>query len=187
MQKDVDTKASKRPPFALGAAVFLAVASVNADEHHVHGHQHGSIAAHVHGEAELNIVVDGLDVLVEFISPLENLLGFEHAPETAEQQQAFDDLQQHLMDYRALFTLTNAQCEQTDQHSDNPFAEAHTTHAEWQGEYLLHCDQFGNAASLQPQLFSTYRGVEKLTIQLITAQGQSQFTVSKNSDGIPLR
>lgn len=161
-------------------------ASLLAD-HDNHEHAHTSAEAHVHGEAELNIVVEGEDVLVEFISPLENLLGFEHAPETAAQKQAYEDMEQQLTDYRALFTITNADCEQTEHQHETPFAEAHATHAEWHGEYHLRCDEFGNAASLVPQLFSTYPGVEKMSIQLISAQGQSQFIVTKSSDGIPLR
>lgn len=181
------TTRQKCRPFALGVAVLLLAASVSADEHHDHGHQHGSTAAHVHGEAELNLVVDGQQLLVEFISPLENLLGFEHAPQTAEQKQAYQDLQQQLTDYRSLFTLTNAECVQTEQHSEAPFADEHAGHAEWHGEYHLQCTEFGNDASLEPQLFSSYPGVEKLSIQLISAKGQSQFIVSKDNDRIPLQ
>ena len=157
-----------------------------AEGEHEH-HHHAPAEAHVHGEAELNIVIDGEQVLVEFISPLENLLGFEHEPETAEQKQAVLDLQQHLADYRALFFITDAQCEQIEQHNEDPFAAGRTTHAEWHGEYHLSCNEFDNATSLKPQLFSTYPGLEKLIIQLISAQGQSQFIVSKDSGFIPLQ
>jgi hypothetical protein len=188
--KNVDMKTTtglKSRPFALGVAVLLLAASVSADDHYAHGHQHGSTAAHVHGEAELNLVVHGQQLLVEFISPLENLLGFEHAPQTAEQKQAYRDLQQRLTDYRSLFTLFDAECVQTEQHRDAPFTDEHAGHAEWHGEYHLLCTDFGNNASLEPQLFSSFPSVEKLSMQLISAKGQSQFIVSKDSDRIPLQ
>jgi hypothetical protein len=166
-----------------------ASSSLLADhEHHEHEHHdHASAEAHVHGEAELNIVVDGEDVLIEFISPLENLLGFEYAPETAEQKRAYQELETHLTDYRALFSLSNAQCEQTEQHNEAPFSGEHAGHAEWHGEYHLHCKGLDGTVSLQPTLFSSYPGVEKLNIQLITGLGQSQFILSDDNGRIPLQ
>jgi hypothetical protein len=38
-------------------------------------------AAHVHGAGSLEIAIDGAAVQINLYSPLDNLLGFEHAPE----------------------------------------------------------------------------------------------------------
>jgi hypothetical protein len=169
------------------AALSMTTAVLAEDQHAHDDHNHASAEAHVHGEAELNLVVDGQQLLVEFISPLDNLLGFEHAPQTAEQTQAYHDLEQQLTDYRVLFSISNADCVQTEQQTEVLFAEEHVGHAEWHGEYHLHCTEFGNEASLELQLFSNYPGVEILSIQLISAKGQSQSIASKGSDHIPLQ
>lgn len=47
--------------------------------------EHGS---HVHGEAVLNIAIDGEKVAVELDSPLFNFTGFEHEAETKDDKQA---------------------------------------------------------------------------------------------------
>jgi Protein of unknown function (DUF2796) len=47
-------------------------------------HQHG---AHVHGTATLNIAVEGQTAMVEFESPAESIIGFEHKAKTAAEQQ----------------------------------------------------------------------------------------------------
>lgn len=173
--------------------IALAATGLQAaeDEHHEHNHnhdnEHQSYAAHVHGEAVLNIVIDGELILAEFISPLENLLGFEHEPETAEQKQAYQDLLQDLADSQAVFGVSDARCTQTGQQSESPFTEAGHAHAEWHGEYYLECRDIGEAAHIKPQLFTAYPGVEKLTVQLISTLGQSQHIVTSNNDTIPLR
>ena len=46
----------------------------------------GSLDAHVHGEAELNIVIEGRELLMELESPSFNLVGFEHEPQSLNQQ-----------------------------------------------------------------------------------------------------
>ncbi|WP_297810089.1 DUF2796 domain-containing protein [uncultured Methylophaga sp.] len=181
---------------ALGSviAALLSVstsAAVVADEQHDHhdhhGHQHSSTEAHVHGEAALNLVIDGQTLLVEFISPMENLLGFEHAPKTEQQKQSYQQLLRQLAGYRSLFSIPGGQCQLTDQHHKPPFNDASGKHAEWQGEYHLSCDELEQADRLQPEIFSAFPGVEKLTVQLISTKGQSQFILSKDSDPVPLR
>ena len=46
--------------------------------------QHGT---HEHGAALLNIALDGPDLVLEFISPAINIVGFEYAPSTNEQME----------------------------------------------------------------------------------------------------
>ena len=45
----------------------------------------GSLEAHVHGEASLNLVLDEHSLFVEFESPAYNLVGFEHEPKNQTQ------------------------------------------------------------------------------------------------------
>ena len=64
-----------------------------------------SVEAHVHGDAELGIVLEGNRVTVELESPLYNVLGFESAPGTDEQREAVRVAEVRLRDPGSLFTF----------------------------------------------------------------------------------
>jgi hypothetical protein len=66
---------------ALGATLSLFV-SISA--HAASSHQH---EAHVHGDGALNIAIDATDLQLELKVPGANVVGFEHAPKTAEQRE----------------------------------------------------------------------------------------------------
>lgn len=46
---------------------------------------------HEHGTANLNIAVDSNDILLEFISPAVNIIGFEHMPNNTGQQRVLNN------------------------------------------------------------------------------------------------
>ena len=66
-----------------GAAVFVltyvAAGTTGAETSH---------GAHEHGAAKVELVLEGSDVLVNFASPLYNLIGFEHAPRDDQDREA---------------------------------------------------------------------------------------------------
>lgn len=67
--------------------------------------------AHEHGAATLNVVLDGEDLTMEFISPAVNLVGFEYEPSTDADVQAVNGVLAVLEDASALFATTgNADC-----------------------------------------------------------------------------
>lgn len=61
-----------------------------------HAQDQQGLEPHVHGVAELTAALDGNTLSVGLHSPLDNLVGFEHAPETAEQKAAWDGLLERL-------------------------------------------------------------------------------------------
>ena len=61
-------------PFAL-----LPLAVAHAHDDHDHDHAHGTLGAHEHGVAKLNVVLDDNTLELELDSPAMNLVGFEHA------------------------------------------------------------------------------------------------------------
>jgi len=63
------------------------------------------VDAHVHGGASLAIAVDGNSVTAELETPLYNLLGFEHTPETAEQKEAVEKAEKKLGEPNALISF----------------------------------------------------------------------------------
>ena len=66
---------------AAAAVVLAGVASGAAAAETSHG-------AHEHGAAEIELAVEGSDVVVNFTSPMYNLVGFEHAPRDEQDHEA---------------------------------------------------------------------------------------------------
>ncbi|WP_213865253.1 zinc uptake protein ZrgA [Vibrio crassostreae] len=66
--------------------------------------------AHVHGQVEVNIAQDGQELLVEVTAPGADVVGFEHAPETAEQKKVFEQAIAQLNKPDELFSFNNASC-----------------------------------------------------------------------------
>jgi len=69
-----------------------------------------SHSAHVHGQVEVNIAQDGQELLVEVTAPGADVVGFEHAPETAEQKKVFEQAIAQLNKPDELFSFNNANC-----------------------------------------------------------------------------
>lgn len=76
---------------ALGFGALVAAASTTA------------APAHQHGVAALQVAVDGKRLEIQFESPLDNLLGFEHAPRTEAQRQAVRSMKQRFEAAATLF------------------------------------------------------------------------------------
>src|SRR5690606_20886978 len=53
-------------------------------------------AAHEHGVADLRVAAEGNTVVIEFDSPLDNLVGFEHAPRDDAQRMALRTAEKRL-------------------------------------------------------------------------------------------
>jgi len=100
-------------PIALTSALFAPLVLIGpgapaADEHH-HDHdaeqrQHG---AHVHGIAALNLAREGNEVRIELDSPAANIVGFEHAPSSADDHAVLDRAVATLHDGDRLFKFND--------------------------------------------------------------------------------
>ena len=66
----------------------------------------GSLDAHVHGEAELNIVFEGRELLMELESPSFNLVGFEHEPQSLDQQKLVENTIEKLNNFRQIASIS---------------------------------------------------------------------------------
>ncbi len=96
---------------ALALVIGLSLtATANADEYRQHD-------AHVHGQVEFNIAQDGKDLLLEITAPGADVVGFEHAPENSQQEQALKQAVAALKDSNKLFVINQqAKCVVEDVH-----------------------------------------------------------------------
>jgi len=72
---------------------------IQAEEKHHH-------KAHVHGVAQLNVVLEDNELYIEFISPAANIVGFEHQPKTEKQKDAVKNAIKALKAGEELFALS---------------------------------------------------------------------------------
>ncbi|MBE4298101.1 zinc uptake protein ZrgA [Vibrio parahaemolyticus] len=86
-------------------------------------------SAHVHGHVEFNIAQDGSDLLLEITAPGADVVGFEHAPENAEQEKTLQHAVATLEDSNALFAINpQAQCEIEEVHVEHSLGGQHEEH-----------------------------------------------------------
>lgn len=81
------------------------------------------LGSHEHGAALLNVAIDGDELFLELESPWDNLIGFEHTPETEEQHQLFDAAMALLESPGKLFTLTGGNCSLTNSAIESGLSE----------------------------------------------------------------
>lgn len=73
-------------------------------------HHDGGVQAHVHGVAELFVVMSGEQLIIELYSPAMNLLGFEHYVDSPEQKISVSTAKTLLADATRLFQFNAAVC-----------------------------------------------------------------------------
>lgn len=162
--------------------------------------------AHVHGLAQLSVAVDGGQVQIQLESPLDSLLGFEHAPRNAQQRETVRAMAKHLRQAGGLFVLTAAAgCQLTGvdlqsaalpaellqaQTTASPVTPTVSTktagagaHADLQASFSFTCSQPAALHSLQLQLFAAFPGLRQIDAQLATANKQRATRLTaKNPD-----
>ena len=160
-------------------------------------------APHEHGVAVLRVVSEGATLMIEFVSALDNLVGFEHAPRTDAQRTAMGAAQARLRDAAALLQLSaEAECVlqevvlespwlqgARDEHDrgqdhdhdvspDHEHASAPSAaHAEMVALYHYECAAPHKLERLHTRLFDAFPRLHEVRAQSATAKGQGAATL----------
>lgn len=163
------------------------------DAPHAHAESASSLGKHEHGLGELDVALDGNLLELEWRSPAANLLGFEHAPRSAEQRAVVTRVQAQLGEAATLFGIpAAADCRLAESQLDSPlFAAApgdeheheHEQpagmHNEVHARYRFTCRQPAALEALDlGELFRRFPATEKLQVQLIGPHGQQGSELS---------
>ena len=164
-----------------------------------------SPVSHVHGNAELNVVLMEKQLQVEFVSPAINLLGFERPPITDVESATMNNTIKQLQHGGWLIEGVPSTCQLSTEEFEAPFFEERESnkhdhehesskhdhehesskheaeaHSNFRVRYLYDCD-----AALKKQLrilaFDHYNGIETLTVQWITNQMQGYTQLSRDN------
>lgn len=173
-------------PFAL---LPLAVAHAHDD----HDHAHGTLAAHEHGVAKLNAVLDGNTLELELDSPAMNLVGFEHMASSEADKAKVAAVRQQLEQPLKLFGLAAAAgCKEDQQALESPLfgdaakadddADEHEkghVHSDINGHYQLTCAAPEKLAQIDlAPFYKAFPATQKINVQLIGPNGQKGVETS---------
>lgn len=131
--------------------------------------------AHVHGEARLEIIVEGSELAIRFASPLDGLLGFERAPRTAAEKQALHTMKTTLESSARVFSLPpEAGCTAQPAKITTPvFADKVTAgHLDLDADYRWHCAQPAALRAIDTRLFAEFPRLKRITVDFVGPAGQ---------------
>jgi hypothetical protein len=170
-------------PFALLPLATGAFA--HSDDEHEHA-EHGSLGAHEHGAAQLNVVLDGKVLELQLESPAMNLVGFEHEAKSDADKAKVAAAHSQLEQPQVLFGLNAGECSISQTELESPLfgghAEAHEhenehehehEHSDIDAHYTLNCAQPDELQQIDlTELFKRFPGTQKIQVQLIGPNGQ---------------
>ena len=168
----------------------------------------GSLEAHVHGKASLNLVLDGQSLFIEFESPAYNLVGFEHEPKDQIQQKEVQDTLSLLSRPRKVFGFSaQAGClvesvsvtttmagvgkntvgyeeehheEEHHDHSDGDSTNKES-HSEFKANYLMTCSEPEKLRTIEFKLLKEFLGLKSVQVQWINGEGQGYIELDAES------
>jgi hypothetical protein len=193
---------------AISAAILALAASASVWAH--------SPGAHVHGLAVLEIAIDSETVQVNLITPLHNLVGFEHAPGNEKQRQAVKSMASKLRQAGNLFILAPAaQCRSTavrlessvlspdllmavppvgksaDTNAGGPGDASRTelngAHGELEAVWQFQCSNPQALQGMDVKLFEAFQGLQRLDVRTAGPKGQASATLSPLSTRISIQ
>ena len=140
--------------------------------------------AHVHGSAELRVAVENSRLTVEFRSPLNNLVGFEHAPRTDAQRAAVKAMTASLNRPDTLLKLPKAAaCTAAPARIESPLDSPKSAktarkgrdddHAELTAAYRFDCASVHALDSIEVAIFDAFPRTTAIQAQVIGPRGQS--------------
>lgn len=142
-----------------------------------------SAPAHVHGEARLEIAIDGNILAIHFESPLEGLLGFERAPRTAAERQAVQTMKVRLEAPDMLFSLPpEAACTAKPPQLDSPvFADkAAAGHLDLDADYSWQCGKPSALRGIGTRLFVEFPRFKRIKVEFVGPSGQKSGHMTPN-------
>ena len=139
---------------------------------------HQGHAAHVHGEARLNLAWSGVELLIELESPAINLLGFEHAIQSAQDRQRLQQVVSTLKQGAASLITPNAQagCSIAQVDVDSALMDdvaGDTQHADFDVAISYRCEAIDALHSIDSSgLFKVFPGLQQIEAQWISDRSQ---------------
>lgn len=164
----------------LGGLLFWGALGMAA---HAAGHE----SAHVHGLVRLDVAMDAKTLTLRLQAPLDSLLGFEHRPRTAAQQQVADALLKKMNNGATLIrpqgaascTSTKVSVESEALQPLKPAGSQDQEHADLDASFEFTCEQPDKLAFIEVGFFDAFKRIQKIDVQVAGPKGQSKQTLKR--------
>lgn len=185
--RDGGTKPGPWRRLAWLAALAMVVPAAAAAQGH---------GAHVHGLGRLDIAVEGQAMEMELAMPGADVVGFEHAPETAEDRAKVAEAAAALERGATLFAfpaeagcrLEGAEVESgllEDDHGEEGHRDEHgqggEAHAEFRARYKFRCERPDRLTHVEVGLFARFPAAREIEVRTITPRGQGAAELTPDS------
>ena len=149
--------------------------------------------AHQHGVAALDVGVEPGRVTLELDTPLDNLLGFEHAPRSDAERERAAAVLKKLNAADGLFRIDSAAgCTLGKVTLVSPALGLGGTppdkdgHADLQGRFEFTCKAGNKAGFVEVGLFDAFASLKRIDLQVVTPRGQLKATLVKPASRVAL-
>jgi hypothetical protein len=159
-------------------ALLVFSTPVLAHEHH----------AHVHGVAKLEVAVEGAEINLHLESPLEGVLGFEHAPGNDKERAVVAEMRKKMAQGAALFSPTSdAQCSFVSVKVEAPSLDARPAaghnkheeeHSDLDADFRFTCAQPAKLTGMEVRLFEAFPKLRRIDAQVVSGKGQKAVRLS---------
>lgn len=154
------------------------------DHTHDHGHSHDhhkdEPGAHVHGQATMQLAMEGTEVDLFFTTPTVNLLGFEHRPETEAQHTALDKAVNYFRQM-ALLHPAGGECRVITATVESPLLDEdfQGSHSDLEVSQTLECSPALPGKRVQVAVLVDWTGIDKLQLQWLGDNGQGSQALTQ--------
>jgi len=133
---------------------------------------------HVHGEGQLEAIIDGGKISIKLELPLDAAVGFERAPKTDKERAALAETERVLKDGAALFVPTPAaKCTLGKVEVSMPAFKG-GEHADIDADYDFSCSEPAALKGIETTIFKSFKRLYRLEAQRSGPAGQGKQRLS---------
>jgi len=150
-----------------------------------------ALGAHVHGVATLQVAVDNKALMINFSSPLDNLLGFEHKARNQAEMKKVKQMVNQFNKANLFVPTPSAKCklDHVDLQSPvihkvgaTPQHEEATGHSDLDAEFHYTCQNVKDLRDLEVRLFKAFAHLHRVNVEIVSDRGQTATQLSPNND-----
>ena len=150
--------------------------------------------AHEHGVARLDVAVDAKRVSILLETPLDNLLGFEHAPRTDAEREKLAAVLVKLRAAQTLFridsaagcTLSRVDLQSGVLQLGRAVAPQKEGHGDLEATIEFDCNNSARAGFVEVGLFEEFVSLQRIDLQVATPKGQLKATLRRPASRVVL-
>ncbi len=189
-----EDKVMRRSVCMFALCLVIASAPTHAQQ------ERREVGPHEHGAGTLNVAIEGEKVSMDLSAPANDVLGFEHQPNSPAQTEALAKAKDLLAQPLKLIEIPAAAgCTVANSNVTFNAAEAvgatpntelkkdATQHADFDVDYVLTCKSPDKITSLTFAYFKLFAGAQKLSVTVVSDKGQSQYDVSRDKPSVTLK